>query len=31
MKILSDVNKLQINVVVQQFYTIPRQNNEEIM
>ena len=31
MKIISDTNELQINIVLEQFYAIPRQNNEEIM
>ena len=31
MKIISDTNKLQINIVVEHFYAIPRQNNNEIM
>ena len=31
MKIISDTNKLQISIFVQHFYTISRQNNEEIM
>ena len=31
MKILSDANKLELFIVVEQFYAIPRQNNGEIM